>query len=142
APGRQALGRAAAAAPAQVEPGAAGQLLELHAAQLRLRLRLAQLAGQQPAQDAPHRPLSETQSSRSRGPSNSQRKTACQRPSSSWPAITGRVALAPTSIALTCASELPSEWVKGRSRGTSSRAIWMASACTAGSQPSLTVTAQ
>src|SRR5205823_5216659 len=128
------LGNPPAALAAEVEAGLAAQLFQLDPPKLRQGLRLGQLAGQQPPEDVPH--FTSTQSSRWRGPSNSQRKTACQRPRRSWPPSTGSRTLGPTAMVLMCESELPSAWAKPPSRGTSELRWRRASACTSGSQPS------
>src|SRR5207237_959822 len=137
--GQHHLGDSAPAVAAQVEPRPALQLLQLDPPELRDGLGLGQLAGQEPAQHLLH--FTSTQSSRSRGPSNSHRKTACQRPRRRRPPSTGSSTLGPTAMVLMCESELPSEWEKPPSRGTSDPRCRSTSACTSGSQPSLTVTA-
>ena len=80
-----------------------------------------------------------THSFRSRGPSNSQRKTPCQRPSASFPPSTGTVWLTPTSTALMCASELPSLWRYVPVAGTSRSSAPSTSRATSGSAHSLMV---
>src|SRR5690242_16251678 len=49
-----------------------------------------------------------TTSFRSRGPSNSQKKIPCQRPSAKRPSSTNTIWVPPTSTDLMCESELPS----------------------------------
>src|SRR5262249_3916789 len=58
-----------------------------------------------------------TRKQRWRGPSNSQKKIPCQRPSSSRPPVMKIVTDEPTSVALMCESELPSAWRNAASCG-------------------------
>src|SRR5262249_1364735 len=139
--GQDDLRQTTAVSSAQIQPGATAP--RRPAPPLGFGLGFAQLAREQAAQDGPHSALdSEIQSSRSRGPSNSQRKIACQRPSLSSPPVTGTAALLPTSIVWMWESLLPSVCRNAFPWGTSSRRWPIASEATAGSQPSLTVTPQ
>jgi hypothetical protein len=54
-------------------------------------------------------------------PSNSAKKMPCQVPRARLPSSTGITTLEPTRLAFTCASALPSRWLKGRSAGEADR---------------------
>ena len=62
---------------------------------------------------SPHPGTTFTRTRRSRGPSNSQKKTACQVPRRTLPSSTMSVAVAPITLDLMWASELPSSWRNG-----------------------------